>query len=129
MLQLPKMLMREMMGFKMQMLGFNAANEGAGANEGDLPAAKTDDGVAISDKKHCLEPNVWVAGKCKGDPRGRKSTERDRKAACGGGENTPSCKSFTENLVRSRKKCGSHWQARPMAHCLCISHRFTEQHS
>ena len=128
MLQLPKMLMLEMMGFKRQMLGFSAEQAGAPPAT-DLPPAKTDDGVAITDKKHCLDPNVWVDGQCKGDPRGRKSTERDRKAACGGGENTPSCKSFTENLVRSRKKCGSHWQARPMAHCLCISHRFTEQHS
>jgi hypothetical protein len=103
MLQLPKMLMREMMGFKMQMLGYTAANEGAGANEGDLPAAKTDDGVEISDKKHCLEPNVWVAGKCNGDPRGRKSTELERQAACNGGETAPSCKTFKVRLVRCRK--------------------------
>jgi len=47
-----------MIGFKMQVLGFN----GAGKTGGDLPAAITDDGVAISDKKHCFEPNVQVGG-------------------------------------------------------------------
>jgi hypothetical protein len=101
MLQLPKMLMLEMMGFKRQMLAFSA--EQAGGLPANLPPAKTDDGVAITDKKHCLDPNVWVDGKCKGDPRGKKSTELERKAACGGGENTPSCQRFTANLVRSRK--------------------------
>lgn len=95
--QLPKMLMREMMGFKRQMLGFSAEQQGA-----ELPPAKSETGVAITDKKHCLDPNVWVDGQCKGDPRGRKTTEEGRKAACGGGENSAPCKMFKENLVRSR---------------------------
>ena len=55
--------------------------------------------VKKDDKKHCLTPNVWINGKCLGDPRGTKDSDAERKKACRGGEQSKSCKSFKQKQV------------------------------
>ena len=64
----------------------------------ELPVKKDPKHGSI-DKNHCLSPNVWIRGKCIGDPRGTKTDVAERNKACSGGEKSKPCIAFKQKEV------------------------------